>query len=80
MSFENFPVALEQDIDLTLNGIRHAIALHWKAYYSQPPEERLGDQDRWDDQILLTLRELGVVDERVAVDINEIAKFEAQFL
>jgi hypothetical protein len=40
----------------------------------------LGDQERWDDQILLTLRELGVVDEQVALDINEIAKFEAQFL
>jgi GAF domain-containing protein len=80
MSYENFSTTPEQDIDLTLNGIRHAIALHWKAYYSLPPEERLGDQERWDDQILLTLRELGVVDEQVALDINEIAKFEAQFL
>lgn len=64
--------------DLVNTAAYLAARSHWRAYFDDPRDQRLGDEDSWDRQVTTALGELGI-SQAQAAEINQFAKFESQF-
>ncbi len=55
-----------------------AASSHWREYYGQPENSRLGDEHAWDSVVVEAIAQIGI-EVATARELNECAKLDAQF-
>ena len=73
------PTAHSSDLEITELFAFQAMLGHWREYYAQPEDKRLGDESVWHTVLVEAAQDIGF-DKVSARELCEVAQFQAQLM